>query len=72
MITLRIHPQVGQLDEEQVLARLIDELGRADRKQRFMTDVWRQTRTFQVRRLPPKTSARGKTLAVHLSVGKEK
>ena len=72
MITLRIHPQVGPVDETQALARLIDELGRADKKQRFMTEVWRQTRTFQIKRIPPRTSARGKTLAVHLSVGKEK
>ena len=72
LITLRIHPQVGVVDETKVLERLIDELGRADRKQRFMTDVWRQARTFHVQRVPPRTSARGKTLAVHLSVGKER
>lgn len=72
MITLRIHPQIGAVDEAQVLERLIDELGRVDRKQRFMTDVWRQARTFHVQRVPPRTSARGKTLAVHLSVGKER
>ncbi|MBC7791095.1 MAG: hypothetical protein H7Z74_14205 [Anaerolineae bacterium] len=71
MITLRIHPQVGVVDEAGVMARLIDELGRTDEKQRFMTEVWRQARSFNVQRVPPITSARGKTLAVRLAVGKE-
>ena len=71
-LTLRIHPQVGAVDEGRVLERLIAELGRSDRNHRFMTDVWRQARTFQVERVPPRTSARGKTPVVHLSVGRER
>jgi hypothetical protein len=55
-LTLRIHPRLGALDEARILSRFVEELGKADRNQRFVTAC---------------TSPRGMTLSVHLTVGKE-
>ena len=70
-LTLRIHPRVGELDEARVLSRLVEALGRADRKQRFMAELWRHAGTFRVERAAPQSSLRGKTLSVRLAVGKD-
>ncbi len=70
-LTLRIHPRVGGLDEGRVLSKLVDELGKADRKHRFMTEIWRNAGTFRVQREAPHASLRGKILPVHLAVGKD-
>jgi len=70
-LTLRIHPRLGALDEARILSRFVEELGRADRNQRFVTETWRSSGTFRVARLEPRTSPRGKTLSVHLTVGKD-
>jgi hypothetical protein len=70
-LTLRIHPRLGALDEARILSRFLEELGRADRNQRFVTETWRTSGTFRVARLEPRTSPRGKTLSVHLTVGKD-
>jgi hypothetical protein len=70
-LTLRIHPRLGALDEARILARFVEGLGKADRNQRFVTETWRTSGTFRVARLEPRTSPRGKTLSVHLAVGKD-
>lgn len=70
-LTLRIHPRLGDLDEARILSRFVEALGRADRNQRFVTETWRTSGTFRVAREAPRTSLRGKTLSVHLAVGRE-
>ncbi len=70
-LTLRIHPRLGALDETRILARFVDELGKADRNQRFVTRAWRTSGTFRVVRDAPRTSPRGKTSPVQLAVGRE-
>ena len=69
-LTLRIHPRLGDLDEAQILSRLVDELGRTDSRQRFMTETWRKRGTFRATREAPRTSLRGKTACVQLALGK--
>lgn len=70
-LTLRIHPRLGELDEERILAHFLAELGKADRNQQFVTGNWRKTGTFRVAREAPRTSPRGKMASVHLGVGRE-
>lgn len=70
-LTLRVHPEVGPLDEARVLARLMEELGRAGRAQRFMTGVWRNAETLSIERKAPRASLRGKTLPVHFDIGRD-
>lgn len=70
-LTLRVHPRLGALDEARILARFVEDLGRADRNQRFVTETWRTSGTFRIARLEPRTSPRGKTQSVHLGVGRE-
>jgi len=70
MLTLRIHPRLGDLDESRILARFIEELGKADRNQKFIAGNWSKTGTFRVVREAPRTSPRGKTAPVQLGVGR--
>jgi hypothetical protein len=72
LLTLRIHPRLGDLDEARILSKLADELGRSDRSQRFMTEMWRERGTFTIAREAPRTSLRGKTACVHLGVGRDR
>jgi hypothetical protein len=70
-LTLRVHPEVGPLDEARVLARLMEELGRAGRAQNFVTGVWQNAGTLSIERKAPRASLRGKTLPVHFAIGRE-
>lgn len=69
-LTLRIHPRLGEIDEELVLARFVEQLGRADRNREFIAGNWSKTGTFRVAREVPRTTARGKMASVHLGVGR--
>jgi hypothetical protein len=66
-LTLRVHPQVGAIDEQKVLHRLRDELARGSWANEFRTRVWERAGTLRVRREAPYASARGKILPLHIS-----
>jgi hypothetical protein len=65
--TLVIHPEVGELDEERVIARLRLAFSEGSRGNRFMTGVWENAGTFKVRREVRYASPRGKILPLHIS-----
>ena len=65
-LTLVVHPQVGDVEEHRILARLRAELAKRSRSDRFMTDVWAQTGTFRLKRAVPYASPRGKILPLHI------
>jgi len=67
-LTLVVHPQVGDVEEHRILARLRAELAKRSRGDRFMTDVWVQAGTFNIRREVPYASPRGKVLPLHMGV----
>ena len=71
-LTLVVHPDVGNLDEEKILARLRGALSDGSRGNRFMTWVWQDAGTFRVKREPPYVSPRGKILPLHVSHAKTK
>jgi hypothetical protein len=64
-LTLRVHPQAGDIDTGNLLKRVRDELGRGSRGRAFQARVWDQAGTFRVTREAPMASARGKILPLH-------
>jgi hypothetical protein len=65
-LTLVVRPDVGELDEKKILARLRAALADGSRGNRFMAWVWQDAGTFRVKREPPYASARGKILPLHI------
>jgi hypothetical protein len=65
-LSLVVHPAVGELDEQKLLARLQAAFSSGSRSDRFMTRVWRDAGTFRVKREPPFASPRGKILPLHI------
>ena len=65
-LTLRVHPDVPDLDEGGLLARLHEGLLEGSRTQRFMARVWQTAGTVRIRREVPHASPRGKILPLHL------
>jgi hypothetical protein len=66
-LSLVVHPEVGNLDEGQVLARLRAAFSSGSRGNRFMTEVWEGAGTFRIRREVPYASLRGKILPLHIA-----
>ncbi|HEX2385792.1 MAG TPA: hypothetical protein VHL99_04470 [Candidatus Binatia bacterium] len=66
-LTLLLHPSVAGVDEKKLIARLKEALRSGASGGRFMTEVWQTAGTFRVRREPPRASARGKILPLHVS-----
>jgi hypothetical protein len=66
VLTLAVHPFVGELDESKVLARLRSALAKGSRGNRFMTGVWENAGTLRVKRQTPYVSPRGKMLPLHI------
>jgi len=67
-LALVVHPEVGKLDEERVLARLRVAFSEGSRGNRFMTGVWENAGTFKVRReVPLRQSARKNPAPSHAS-----
>jgi hypothetical protein len=65
-LTLVVHPQIGEVEEQRILAQLRTELAKRSRGDRFMTDVWAQAGTFRFKRAVPYASPRGKVLPLHI------
>jgi hypothetical protein len=66
-LTLLVHPDVGDLDSEKLLLRLHRGLAEGSRNNRFMSGIWQDAGTLRIRREAPHTSARGKTLPLHIA-----
>jgi hypothetical protein len=65
-LTLVVHPNVGELNEKELLSQLQQGLAQGSRNHRFMSKVWQDADTFRVRRATPYASARGKVLPLHI------
>jgi hypothetical protein len=65
-LTLRVHPEVPNLDEERLLRRLQGELAKGSRGNEFQVKVWQNARTLRIMRQEPHSSARGKILPLHI------
>ena len=65
-LTLRVHPDVPSLDEERLLRRLEQELGKEHWINQFQTRVWQEAGTLRIKREIPHSSLRGKILPLHI------
>ncbi len=64
-LTLVVHPEVGQVDEERLLARLREALEEGSWGNRFQSTLWQAAETFRLARRVPHASPRGKILPLH-------
>jgi hypothetical protein len=65
-LTLVVHPEVGELDNEKLLSRLQVGLAQGTRNHRFISKIWQDAGAFRIKRELPHPSARGKILPVHI------
>lgn len=65
-VSVLVHPSVGTLDEKVLVAVMLSELARGGSAQRMMARVWADAGTLRVRREPPRLTARGKLLPLHI------
>ncbi len=64
-LTVLVHPEVGELDEQRLLAALQKGLANAT-TDRAGVRIWQEAGTLRVRRQVPYSSQRGKTLPLHI------
>jgi len=64
-LTLLVHPEVGSLNEESLLLRLQERLGKGSVDNRLNSKLLKGAGSFRIRREVPLTSPRGKILPLH-------
>ncbi len=65
-LTLFVHPDVGDVKEEKLLARLKKEIGKGSWNHELHCRIWERANSFRVKREVPHTSPRGKILPFHM------
>jgi hypothetical protein len=66
-LSLVVSPDVGTIDETELIQTVISELGKGGDWKRMMADVCVQENTLQVKRIRPLLTARGKLLPLHIN-----
>ncbi len=65
-ITLRVHPEAGEIDQEKLRSRLREAMGRGSWGNEFQARVWDGAGTLRIKREAPFASARGKILPLQI------
>jgi hypothetical protein len=65
-ITLRVHPQIGPVDERRLLSRLQAGLAKGSWGNQFQAGIWQDAGTLGIKREVPHASPRGKILPLHI------
>ncbi len=60
-------PDVGPVDEEEVVRIVLAELSKGGDTNRMMAEVWRQGDVLRVRRERPRLTPGGKQLSLHMA-----
>ncbi len=68
-MSVLVSPELGEVDEEQLVRTILAELAKENDSQRMMARVWADAGTLRVRRERPLTTARGKLLPLHIAKG---
>jgi hypothetical protein len=66
-LSLLINPKVGAIDDDAVIAVVLEELGRGSDAADLARAIWDQAKAFQVIRKEPVWTNRGKLMPLHLS-----
>lgn len=70
-LSIVVNPEVGVIDEEELIATVLRELGKGSFFRRADAELWFQAKTLRVKRIPPFTTARGKLLPLQIQKGKQ-
>ena len=65
-VSIVISPEVGTINEEQVIQTVLSELSRGTDGGRLTAQVWSQARTLRVKRSSPDNAATNKMLPLQL------
>ena len=65
-MSVLVNPEVGELDEADVIRTILDELSKGKDAQRMMARIWAETGTLRVIRQRPIETVRGKLLPLHI------
>ena len=65
-LVLRVSPSAGDLDEADLRATLLAEIGRSGPSDQYNVDLWRSVGTLDIRRDPPLPTRAGKVLPFQL------
>ena len=59
-------PELGAIDEAELIKTVLTELSRGTDTERIMAQVWAQAKTLRVQRRQPFVTARGKLMPLHI------
>jgi len=65
-MSIVVSPEVGTIDEAELMGTILTELGKGKDSQQMMAEVWSQSGTIQVKRVRPLATAGGKLLPLHI------
>jgi hypothetical protein len=68
-LSIVVSPEVGAIDETELIKIILAELRKGKDSQRMMVEVWSQAKTLRVKRMRPVITARGKLLPLHIQKG---
>jgi len=68
-MSLVVSPEVGAIDEAELVETVLSELGQGRDIKRLMGQMLSQAGTFRVKRMHPLVTARGKLLPLHINKG---
>jgi hypothetical protein len=69
-MSVLVSPEVGVIDEDELIKIVISELSKGKDYQRVMAEIWSQAKTLRVKRIRPYITAAGKLLPLHIHKGR--
>jgi hypothetical protein len=69
-ISIVVSPEVGDINENEVIETVLHELAKGKGAKPQMANVWQQAKTLRVKRTLPFTARAGKLLPLHIKKGK--
>jgi hypothetical protein len=70
-LTILVSPEVGEIDERQLVQTVASELSKGNDVRRMMTEIWSQAEMLRVKRMRPFITAAGKLLPLHIQKQKK-
>ncbi len=65
-MSVLVSPEVGSIDEDELIQTILAELSKGRDTQRMMAEMWSQAKTLRVKRMRPHITAAGKLLPLHI------
>lgn len=65
-MSVLVSPEVGAINEDELIKTILAELSKGKDTQRMMTEMWSQAKTLRVKRMRPYVTAAGKLLPLHI------